>query len=139
MNYLVDTNVLAELRKADRCDAGVARWAEAAGARALYTSVLALGEIRKGVERLRGRDPRQAAALERWLEQVRTVFGDRVLPVDEAVAEEWGRMGAKRSVATVDGLLAATAKVHGLTLATRNTADVRDLGVRVVNPFAGRR
>jgi predicted nucleic acid-binding protein len=94
-----------------------------------------LGEIRKGVELARRRDPRKAAALEAWLGDVISGFGDRVLPVDATVAEEWGRMNAIRPVPVIDALLAATAKANGLTLATRNGADVAGLGVEVLNPF----
>ncbi|MCP5366776.1 MAG: type II toxin-antitoxin system VapC family toxin [Hyphomicrobiales bacterium] len=135
MTYLIDTNVISEVRKGRRCDARVAAWYDSLGDADLFLSVLVLGEIRRGVERIRRRDPAQARALEDWLAAVRAAFGDRVLPVDGAVAEEWGRMGAARPVSTVDGLLAATAKVHGLTLATRNTADVAGLGADVLNPF----
>lgn len=136
MTYLVDTNVISELRKGARCDAGVAAWYASASEDHLLLSVLVLGEIRKGLERLRPRDPEQAAALERWLETVAQAFGERVLPVDAAVAEEWGRMSARRPVSTVDALLAATAKVHGLILVTRNVADVQGLGAEVLNPFS---
>jgi toxin FitB len=98
--------------------------------------VLVLGEIRKGVERARPKNPAQARALERWLANVSQSFAERVLPADQAVADEWGRMGAKRPVSTVDALLAATAKVYRMTLATRNITDVADLRAKVVNPFA---
>jgi predicted nucleic acid-binding protein len=92
-----------------------------------------VGEIRKGIER--ARDPVEAQALETWLATLSKSFGERILPVDHIVAEEWGRMSALRSVSIVDALQAATAKVHGLTLVTRNTSDVRDLGVDVLDPF----
>lgn len=97
-----------------------------------------LGEVRKGVERARSSDPTQARALENWLTTVAESFADRVLPIDQAVAGEWGRMGAKRPVSTVDALLAATAKVHGMALATRNASDVADLGADFINLFAHR-
>ena len=136
MSYLIDTNIISEVRKRDRCDAHVAAWYETIADEELYLSVLVLGEIRKGVERMRSRDPVQAVALEKWLFAVGTAFGGRVLPIDQAIAEEWGRMAATRPVSTVDGLLAATAKLRGLTLVTRNAADVAGLGVAVLNPFA---
>ena len=135
MNYLIDTNVISEVRKGDRCDPDVARWYDSIDDNSLYLSVLVLGEVRKGIERARAKEPARARALETWLAAVRAAFAGRILPVDDAIAEEWGRMSAGRPVATVDGLLAATAKVHRLTLATRNTADVADLGAEVVNPF----
>ena len=136
MNYLIDTNIISEVRKGDRCDANVAAWYDSIADDSLYLSVLVLGEVRKGIERARPGDSGRARALESWLAAVRAAFAGRILPVDDAVAEEWGRMSAGRPVATVDGLLAATAKVHRLTLATRNTADVVDLGARILNPFA---
>ena len=135
MDYLIDTNIISEVRKGARCDANVAAWYDSIDEASLYLSVLVLGEVRKGVERARARDAARARALDKWLSAVREAFGGRILAVDEAVAEEWGRMSAKRPVSTVDGLLAATAKVHNLTLATRNTADVADLGAQFVNPF----
>lgn len=135
MSYLIDTNIISEVRKGERCDPNVAAWYDTIDDADLYLSVLILGEVRNGIERVRPRDPVQAQALEGWLGAVRQAFAGRILPVDDVVAEEWGRMGARRPVSTIDALLAATAKVHGLTLATRNTADVGDLGASIVNPF----
>jgi predicted nucleic acid-binding protein len=135
VNYLIDTNIVSEVRKGVRCDTNVARWYGILDDANLYLSVLVLGEIRKGIERCRARDPAQARALEKWLVEVDKAFGERILPVDSAVAYEWGRMNASRPLPVIDGLLAATAKVHGLTLATRDVRDVEGLGVRVVNPF----
>lgn len=95
-----------------------------------------MGEIRRGIARLVQRqDYRQANILEVWLEASRDFFADRVLPVDAAVADTWGRMYAVRNVPVVDGLLAATAIVHDLTLITRNIAHVQELGVALLNPF----
>lgn len=136
MNYLIDTNIISEVRKGERCDSNVAAWYGSIDDASLYLSVLVLGEVRKGIERARPKDPGRARALEKWLSAVGEAFAGRILPVDEAVAEEWGRMNAKRPISTVDGLLAATAKVHRMTLAIRNTADVADLGAHVINPFA---
>jgi len=135
VSYLIDANVISELRKGERANARVLRWYESIADSDVYLSVLVLGEIRQGLERARGRDPAQARALERWLRDVRDAFGERVLPVSEAVAEEWGRMNAVRPLPVVDGLLAATAKVHGLTLVTRNVADVADTGAECLDPF----
>ncbi len=135
MNYLIDTNIISEVRKGKRCDANVAAWYGSIDDASLYLSVLVLGEIRLGIERVRPKDTGRARALDQWLSAVREAFGGRILTIDESVAEEWGRMSVRRPVSTVDGLLAATAKVHQMTLATRNTADVADLGALFVNPF----
>jgi toxin FitB len=135
MSYLVDTNILSEVRKGERCDQNVAEWWATLADEDLYLSVIVLGEVRKGIERVRPRDPAQAEAIDRWLTVVRSEFEGRILPVDQAVADEWGRMNAPRPLPILDGLLAATAKVNGLTLATRNVSDVGGTGVRFVNPF----
>ena len=135
MNYLIDTNIISEVRKADRCDPKVSTWYASIGDDSLYLSVLVVGEIRKGIELARIKDPAQARALEKWLAAVIAAFGDRILPIDDAIAEEWGRMSAKRPVPTIDGLLAATAAVHDMTLVTRNTSDVANLGARLLDPF----
>ncbi len=135
MNYLIDTNIISEVAKRDRCNRHVARWYASIDDRCIYLSVLVLGEIRKGIERARPNHPDRADALEQWLAAVRRSFAERILPVDELVSDEWGRMSSRRSVSTVDALLAATAKVHRLTFATRNVADVAGLGANVFNPF----
>ena len=135
MSYLLDTNVVSELRKGDRCDARVAAWFGGVEDNALYLSILVVGEIRRGMESIRRRDLKAASALDSWLLQLENQYAERLLPVDMAVADEWGRMNAVRPLSTVDSLLAATAKVHGLTLATRNVKDVEATGVEVLNPF----
>ena len=89
----------------------------------------------RGIERLRSRDPRAAITLEDWLTQVITGHRSRILAVDHLVAEEWGRLTASRPFSTVDSLLAATAKVHRLTLVTRNVSDIAATGVAYLNPF----
>jgi toxin FitB len=98
--------------------------------------VLVIGEHRQGVERLRRRDPPAAAKLDRWLDEIIEHHSDRTLPVDVAVAERWGRLNVPDPIPAVDGLLAATALVHSLTLVTRNLRDVRSTGVRHLDPFA---
>lgn len=135
MNCLVDTNVISELRKGRRCDENVARWALAAPRSTLHTSLLVLGEIRRGVERVRRKDAGQARILEGWLEQVRQSFAGRILGIDEAIVDLWGRMGVPNPLPVIDGLLAATARRHGLILVTRNVEDVQRTGVEVFNPF----
>lgn len=136
MTWLIDTNVISEVRKGPRCHPGVAAWWAGVEDRDLFLSALTLGEIRRGIEQVRRRDSTKAVALEAWLTEIASAFGPRVLGVDLPVAEAWGRMLAMRSVPIVDALLAATAGVHGLVLVTRNTTDVAGLGVRVLDPFA---
>lgn len=138
MSYLVDTNIIAEVRKGTRCNAKVARWWAGVADTDLFLSVLVLGEIRKGIELVRPRDPAQAAALERWLDAVSRAFAERILPVDQAVADAWGRLNAPHPRPTIDSLLVATAQVHDLTLVTRNLADVDGAGIKLLKPFAGR-
>jgi predicted nucleic acid-binding protein len=135
VSWLVDTNVISEIRKGRRCHPAVAAWWAGVEDRDLFLSALTLGELRTGIETVRPRDPARAAALEAWLAAVIEAFGTRVLGVDAAVAETWGRVAAIRSVPVVDALVAATAEVHGLVLVTRNSADLEGLGVRVLNPF----
>jgi toxin FitB len=137
LSYLLDTNVLSEIRKGDRCHPQVARWFAALGEDEIFLSVLVIGEIRQGIERARPRDPGKAQAIEGWLEVVRSAFAGRILGVDLAVAEEWGRMNARRTFPAIDGLLAATARVHDLTLATRDVQDLAGSGARLLDPFSG--
>jgi hypothetical protein len=113
----------------------VRRWFDDVDDEALFISVLVAGEIRKGVEQVRARDPVKARALERWLVGLDRMFGDRLLPVTSAIADRWGRLAALRPVSTIDSLLAATALVHDLTLVTRNLADIEHTGVVALNPF----
>jgi predicted nucleic acid-binding protein len=134
VSFLLDTNVLSELRKGQRCDPIVWRWARSAEPE-LHTSVVVVGELKRGIERVRPRDPRFAAELERWLTRMMATMATRILPVDHAVALEWGRITAPRTVPPIDGLLAATASVRGMTLVTRNVKDFADLGVSYLNPF----
>ena len=135
MSYLIDTNVISEVRKGERCDSHVSAWYASIADEDLFLSTLVLGELRKGVELARHRDPGKAAALERWLRDVETAFDGRVFEIDNAVSDQWGRMSAIRPVPVIDGLLAATASVNGLTLVTRNDREVAGLGATVLNPF----
>lgn len=135
MSYLLDTNVISELRKGERANRNVSSWFAGLAEEEIYLSVLTLGEIRRGVESVRRRDPDSGAALDSWLARLSEAHRDRILPVDRAIAEEWGRMNAPDPLPVVDGLLAATAKVLGLTLATRNVADVERTGVELFDPF----
>ncbi len=136
MSYLLDTNVISELRKGERADANVRAWFGGLADDEVYLSALTIGEIRRGVENVRRRDPDSATALDSWLARLAESHRDRILPVDRAIAEEWGRMNVPNPLPVVDGLLAATAKVAGLTLATRNVADVEGSGAELVDPFS---
>ena len=137
MNWLIDTNILSELRKGERATPGIREWFASVADDELFTSVLVLGEIRRGVESIRRRDPTAALALEQWLLRLTTSFADRVLAVDARVADRWGSLNVPDPVPTVDGLLAATALVHDLVLVTRNTRDVARTGVQLLDPTQG--
>jgi predicted nucleic acid-binding protein len=139
VSFLLDTNVVSELRKRERCDKGVAAWMASVDSESLFLSVLVLGEIRRGIERIRRRDAAAAEALEHWLHRLVAGHAEQILPVDRAVAETWGRLDAAGSLPTVDGLLAATALVHGLTLVSRNLRDFARTGVDCLNPFSEKR
>jgi len=133
VSYLVDTNVLSETR---RRSTQATAWLRAVDPAALFLSVITVGEIAKGVTVRERTDPVAAAALGRWLDGLRQHYADRILTVDAAVATAWGQLMARRSFAVPDGLIAATARVHNLTLVTRNVADFAGAGVDVVNPWA---
>jgi predicted nucleic acid-binding protein len=137
MSWLLDTNVVSELRKGDRADSRLRAWFADVEDADLFTSVLVLGEIRRGVESIRRRDTSGALAIEQWLVRMAVGFGDRVLPIDARVADRWGTLNVPDPLPTVDGLLAATALIHDLTLVTRNTKDVARTGVRTLDPTAG--
>jgi len=136
VSYLIDTNVLSELRRKTP-DERVVRWFAHRPAQSLYLSVLTLGELRKGIERL-APSARKLGLLD-WLEgEIPAYFSGRVLQVDAETADHWGRLlaHAARPIPAVDGLLAACAARHGLTLVTRNVRDVHGLGVAVLDPWS---
>jgi len=135
LSYLLDTNVVSELRKGKRADPGVVSWFEELALDEIFLSVLTVGEIRKGIELIRRRDPKSADSLEAWLADLLEAYASRVLPVDQEVAQRWGRLNVPNPLPTIDGLLAATAMVHDLTFVTRNVRDVARTGVDCVNPF----
>lgn len=135
MKFLLDTNVISEIRKRDRADPNVAQWVARTPVKDIATSVLVLAEIRRGIELKRRTDSKQAAALTQWFAQMRTRLGDRVLPIDEPIVEAWALLNVPDPLPFIDGLLAATAKVHGLTLVTRNIADIARAGVPFLDPF----
>ena len=136
MSYLLDTNVLLELRRKTP-DAGVVEWFSRRPASTLYLSVLTLGELRKGIEGVAEAERRMA--LTDWLEtDLPGFFAGRILPIDVQVADRWGRLvaAAGRPLPAIDSLLGATAAQHGLSMVTRNTRDFADLGLDVINPWA---
>jgi hypothetical protein len=135
VTYLLDTNVLSETRKRQP-DTGVTEWVAATEPGRLHVSVLTLGEIEQGIARIRARgDHQQAAGLERWLREMEVGFADRILPVTLPVASAWGRQQHVQPLPVVAALIAATARVNGLTVVTRNVKDFQRSGIQVLNPF----
>ncbi len=138
MGFLLDTHVISELITR-RPEPNVSRWVEDTDETLLHLSVLTLGEIRKGIAGLP--QAKRRAELETWLNKgLRSRFAGRILPIDAAVADRWGRVAAQArskniQLPVIDGLLAATALEHDLTFVTRNTADVAGTGVSVLNPW----
>ncbi len=135
MTYLLDTNVIAEIRKGARGNANVRSWFAALDQGSIRLSVLTVGEIRRGIENVRRRDQTAARALERWLRGLVADYADDILGVDRVIAEEWGRLNVPDPMPVIDGLFVATAKVHGLTLATRTVKDVARAGIDVVAEY----
>lgn len=134
--YLLDTNVVSELRR-PKPHKAVLTWVADVPADQLFLSAVTVGEIQAGIEITRERDPAKAAELADWLDQV--VAGYGVLPMDATAFRAWARLKHRKSDTLIeDAMIAATAIVHGLTVATRNVRDFRALGVEVVNPFASR-
>jgi predicted nucleic acid-binding protein len=136
VSFLLDTNVISEIRRGR--DRHVRAWVGEVEDVDLHLSVLTLGEIRKGIESLRSRDPNQADTFASWLHELHKRFADRILPIDARTAEEWGRLNATTTRNTVDSLIAATARIHGLTVATRNVRDFEGCGVPVLDPWQPR-
>lgn len=135
MSYLLDTNVVSELRHGVRADANVLAWFDRIDEARTWISALVFAELRVGVQRLARRDPVAARRLDGWFDDVRALYSERTLSVDVAIAERWARLSVPHPLPFVDGLLAATALEHDLTLVTRNTRDVARTGVKLVDPF----
>lgn len=138
MNYLLDTCAISETTKPRPARAFV-EWLRQRDPESLFVSVLTIGELEKGIERLPGTTKRNQ--LRTWFEKLRFELHDRILPVNETIAVEWGRLLANserrgRSLPVVDALLGATAIVHGLTLVTRNTSDIERAGARIFDPWS---
>ena len=132
--FLIDTVVISELRKS-RPSASVVRWFRRQRDSDLFLSVVTLGEIERGIEKKRRTDPAFSAELSVWLESLVNVYGDRVLPVSQAVARRWGRLSAQYGNESVDLLIAATALTHGLAVVTRNVSDFAIIDVGVIDPY----
>ena len=136
MSFLLDTNVISEFRKQGRADPLAMAWLRARRSDELHISVLTLGELRRGVEKIRYRgDAIAAKSLEEWLAATARRFSGHIVGIDQPIAERWGRMGVPDPVSPVDGLIAATAIERNLTVATRNTRDFARTGARCTNPF----
>lgn len=136
MKYLLDTNVLSELRKGSRANPAVTAWAHAQAPAFLAISAISLLEIELGIRRLVRRDPAQAERLSTWLhQQVRPSFQGRILAIDEAVALKAAQLHDPDPAPERDALIAATALVHELTVVTRNVSDFERTGARWFNPW----
>jgi toxin FitB len=133
--FLLDTNVVSELRKGARADAGVRAWFDDHETDDLWLSVLVVGELRRGVELLRRRDNRAGKRLSDWLATVTSEYGDRIIPITTEVCERWALLNVPDPLPVIDGLLAATALERDLVFVTRNTVDVERTGVALVDPF----
>jgi predicted nucleic acid-binding protein len=135
--YLVDTNVISESRKGAGAHPGVRKFWRHVDESDVYVAVQTIGEIRCGIEIVRGRgDDAQAERLERWLEKLAKNFEDRILSFDQAAAQVWGKLMAPDRQHAIDRQIAAIALIHGLTVVTRNEADFAETGVELRNPFA---
>jgi toxin FitB len=137
VSYLLDTCVVSEPTR-PRPATSVIAWLQSTAPESLYLSVLTLGELEKGIERLS--DGRRRKQLRQWLQAIRVASEERILGVDDAIATEWGRMLARgenqgRPLPVIDALLAATAIVHGLTVVTRNSSDIARTGAALLDPW----
>ena len=130
--YLVDTNVISDAR---RKIPQALSWLQSVPPDEIFLSVITLGEIARGIAQKQRTDPRAAQVFERWLARLRTTHKAGILPITDVIAIEWGRLAAERPRGDADGLIAATAIVHGLTVVTRNVRDFADTGVPCINPW----
>jgi predicted nucleic acid-binding protein len=135
VSFLVDTNVLSELRKRSRANPSVRGWAETTGWHAFHTSWISIAEMKRGAALARRSDRAQANALEAWIAEIVDELGDRVLPVDRVVCEFWSELMVPDPRPPLDALIAATALAHGLTLVTRNLRDFTPTGVPLLDPW----
>jgi toxin FitB len=135
MEFLLDTNVVSELRKKRRNEPKVQSWLSSVYSEDLFISVIVIGEIRRGIEKVRPTDPVFASQLELWLRRLQVDYQDRILSVTEEIAEFWGTICPNDPLPEPDGLIAATALHHGMTLVTRNVEHVQRSGVKLLNPW----
>ncbi len=133
MSYLLDTNVISEIRRGR--DPHVRAWIAHVDDLDLHLSVLTIGEIRKGIELLRARDPAQADVFASWLGELQRRFAERILPIETRIADTWGRLNATAPRNKVDSLIDATGRIHNLTVVTRNTDDFAGCDVPLLNPW----
>jgi predicted nucleic acid-binding protein len=133
--FLLDTNVVSELRKKRRSDPKVQAWFSSVSSEDLFFSVIVIGEIRRGIEKVRPADPVFASRLELWLRTLQTDYQDRIVSITEEIAEFWGSICPNAPLPEPDGLIAATALHHGMTLVTRNVEHVQRSGVKLLNPW----
>ncbi len=133
MSFLLDTNAISEIGHGR--DPNVQTWVGGVADGDLYLSVLTVGEIRTGIERLQPRDGARADVFATWLAELQKRFAQRIIAIDTRIAQEWSRLNAQQPRNTVDSLIAATALVHDLTVVTRNTADFEGCEVGLVNPW----
>lgn len=136
--YLIDTNVVSELRKGARADIGVSAFFAALDPQHIHLAVQTIGELRRGLENVRGRgDHAQADRLESWLDDITSDYAERLLAFDLDCAQVWGKLMSPNPQHPIDKQIAAIALIHDLTVVTRNTADFASTGARLLNPFAG--
>lgn len=135
--FLLDTNVVSELRKGSRADLGVIDFVDRHPADSFWLSVIVIGELHRGIELLRRRDPASAELLEPWLFELVEQYGERILPVSSAIALRWGGLGIPDPLPVADALIAATGLEHGLVVVSRNVDDIERSGVECLNPFTG--
>jgi len=131
--YLVDTNVISEAR---RGTPEAVSWLQSIDPLSIYISVITLGEVARGIALRQRSDLRAAAHLTEWLRKLRHDHADRILPITDQIAVEWGRIAAQRPRGDADGLIAATAIIHDLIVVTRNIGDFDDTGASTINPWA---
>ncbi|MEO5369382.1 MAG: type II toxin-antitoxin system VapC family toxin [Magnetococcus sp. DMHC-1] len=134
MSYLLDTDILSELRKRE-CNPGVKKWLHAIHPSDLFLSVVTIGEVERGIIRQKKSNPQFAAVLAQWMEDILVHYQDRILPIDTSVARHWGNLCAHQGHGNADLLIAATAWIHELTVVTRNTRHFAPSGVAVLDPF----
>ena len=135
MAFLLDTNVVSELRKKRRNDPKVQAWLSSVSSDDLFTSVIVIGEIRRGIEKVRPADPVFASQLELWLRTFQSDYQDRIISITEEIAEFWGTLCPTDPLPEPEGLIAATALHHRMTLVTRNVEHVHRSGVQLLNPW----